>query len=244
MTLRHEAMSRSPKRPAARRPRRPRIRPADLIYERIVSAIFEHRLAPGTKLVEDRLVEIFGANRNRIRSVLARLAHEQLVRLEPNRGAFVAAPNPREAREIFESRRLVEPGVVRRLIETIDRGGIEQLRARVRDEAKARADNDRPAIIRMSGEFHIALAQLAGNNFLTKMMRELASLTCLIIFLYDSPSIPSCHGDEHAEITEAIARKDTERAVQLMLHHLDHVESSLTLQDERPVGFDLEHAFA
>jgi len=32
--------------------------------------------------------------------------------------------------------------------------------------------------------------------------------------------------------------------VQLMLHHLDHVESSLTLQDERPVGFDLEHAFA
>ena len=243
MTLRHEPMSAPPKRPAAKRSRRPRIPPADLIYERIVSAISEHRLAPGTKLVEDRLVEIFGANRNRIRSVLARLAHEQLVRLEPNRGAFVAAPNPREAREIFESRRLIEPGVVRRLIETVDRRGIERLRALVREEAKARADNDRRAIIRMSGEFHIALAQLAGNNFLTKMMRELASLTCLIIFLYDSPNIPSCHGEEHAEITEAIASKDKERAVQLMLHHLDHVESSLTLQDERAVGLDLEHAF-
>jgi len=243
MTSRREPMS-APQRRPAKPPRRPPIPPAEEIYERIVSAIFEHRLAPGTKLVEDRLVEIFGANRNRIRSVLARLAHEQVVHLEPNRGAFVAAPTPSEAREIFESRRLIEPGVVRRLIETVDRAGIERLRALVREEAKARADNDRRSIIRISGEFHIVLAQLAGNRFLTRTMRELASLTCLIIFLYDSPSIPSCHGEEHAEITEAIASKDTERAVQLMLHHLDHVESSLTLQDERPVGFDLEHAFA
>lgn len=176
--------------------------------------------------------------------MLARLAHEQVVRLEPNRGAFVAAPTPQEAREIFESRRLIEPGVVRRLIETIDRRGIERLRALVREEAQARADNDRRAIIRMSGEFHIVLAQLAGNRFLSRTMRELASLTCLIIFLYDSPSIPSCHGDEHAEITEAIARKDTERAVQLMLHHLDHVETSLALQEEKPVGLALEQVFA
>lgn len=234
---------------AAERPRATsskRRRPAtgtDAIYERIVSAIFEHRLPPGTKLVEDRLAEIFGANRSKIRSVLARLAHEQLVRLEPNRGAFVAAPSPREAREIFESRRLIEPGLVRHLAQSIDRHGIEQLRALVREEAQARARNDRRAIIRLSGEFHIAIAQIAGNSFLTKTIRELASLTCLIIFLYDSPSIPSCHGDEHAEITEAIARRDSERAVELMLHHLDHVEGSLELQEAEPAGPDLEQIF-
>ena len=237
-------MSTPSRRPAASASRRPPIPSADAIYERIVSAIFEHRLAPSTRLVEDRLVEVFGANRNRIRSVLARLAHEQLVRLEPNRGAFVAAPSPREAREIFESRRLIEPGVVKRLAATIDRRGIARLRALVRTEAKARADNDRRTIIRMSGEFHIALAELAGNAFLTRAMRELASLTCLIIFLYDAPSIPSCHGDEHAEITEAIARKDAARAVHLMLHHLDHVENSLTLQEETPASLDLEQVFA
>jgi DNA-binding GntR family transcriptional regulator len=216
----------------------------DDIYERVVSAIFEHRLAPGTKLGEDRLAMIFGVSRSRIRPVLARLSHEKLVRLEPNRGAFVAAPSPEEAREIFEARRLIEPGVVRRLVETIDAQGTERLRALVREEASARANNDRRAIIRMSGEFHIVMAELAGNAFLARTMRELATLTCLIIFLYDAPSIPSCHGDEHAEITETIARKDTERAVQLMVHHLDHVESTLALQEQRPVGLDLEHVFA
>lgn len=217
---------------------------ADEIYERIVSAVFAHRLAPGTKLVEDRLAEIFGASRSRIRSVLARLAHEQLVRLEPNRGAFVAAPSPAEAREIFESRRLIEPGIVRRLVETVDRAGLERLRTLVRDEAKARAANDRHSIIRLSGEFHIVLAELAGNTFLAKTIRELATLTCLIIFLYDAPSVPSCHGDEHAEVLDAIARRDAQRAMRLMLHHLDHVEQSLALESSAPQHLELEQVFA
>lgn len=217
---------------------------ADDIHARIVSAIFEHRLAPGTKLVEDRLAVIFGTSRTRIRSVLARLAHEQLVQLEPNRGAFVAAPSRAEAREIFESRRLIEPGVVRRLVETVDRPGLDRLRALVRDEAKARAANDRHAIIRLSGEFHIAIAEIAGNTFLAKTVRELATLTCLIIFLYDAPSVPSCHGDEHAEVLDAIARKDAQRAMRLMLHHLDHVEQSLALESTSSQPLELEEVFA
>ena len=36
------------------------------IYERMVSAILDHRLPPGTKLVEDRLAEAFGVSRPRI----------------------------------------------------------------------------------------------------------------------------------------------------------------------------------
>lgn len=237
-------MQGSKKHAAATPPRHRRKLDADQIHERIVAAIFEHRLAPGTRLVEERLAVIFGANRSRIRLVLARLAHEHLVRMELNRGAFVAAPSRREAREIFQARRLIEPGLVRRLAESIDSAGVRRLRGLVRDEATARANGDRRAIIRTSGEFHIVIAELAGNAFLAKTIRELASLTCLIIFLYDSPAIPSCHGDEHAEIAEAIARNEAEHAVTLMLRHLDHVEESLALQDEIPHALDLEQVFA
>ena len=217
--------------------------PVDDIYERIVSAIFEHRLQPGTKLGEDRMAAIFGVSRSRIRLVLMRLAHEQIVRLEPNRGAFVAAPTPDEARDIFEARRLIEPGIVRRLIDTLPANGLGKLRALVRDEGKARERGDRRAIIRLSGEFHVLLAELAGNQVLTRTMRELASLTCLIIFLYDSPSIPSCHGDEHADIIEAIAAGDSARAVRLMSHHLDHVEQTLALNLVKAQPAELEQVF-
>ena len=215
----------------------------DDIYEQIVSAIFEHRLQPGTKLGEDRLAAIFGVSRSRIRLVLMRLAHEQMVRLEPNRGAFVAAPTPEEARHVFEARRLIEPGIVRRLIDTLPANGLARLRALTRDEGKARERGDRRAIIRLSGEFHVLLAELAGNPVLARTMREMASLTCLIIFLYDSPSIPSCHGDEHADIVAAIAAADSARAVRLMSHHLDHVEQTLALNFIKAQPAELEQVF-
>ena len=216
---------------------------ADDVYDRIFAAVLEHRLAPGTKLGEDKLAGIFTVSRGRIRLALNRLAHEQIVRLEPNRGAYVASPSPTEAREIFEVRRLLEPGVVRRLVEVIDTKGLSRLRALVRAEAEARSRNDRRAIIRMSGEFHIVLAELAGNAILAKTIRELASLTCLIIYLYDSPDIPSCHGDEHAAITSAVAGKNVAKAVKLMNAHLDHVEDSLALTVEKAVTDDLERVF-
>ena len=60
-------------------------------------------------------------------------------------------------------------------------------------------------------------------------VRELSSLTCLIIFLYDSPTATSCRADEHVEIIDAVARRDAMRAEKLMLVHLAHIEGSLKL---------------
>ena len=75
----------------------------DEIYEKIYVAILEHRLHPGTKLVEERLAEIFGVSRARVREVLARLAHEQIVELF--RSAAPTSPSPRSSRRSTCSRR-------------------------------------------------------------------------------------------------------------------------------------------
>ena len=100
----------------------------DEIYEQIYAAIVEHRLHPGTKLVEERLAEIFGVSRARVREVLARLAHEQIVEMIPKRGAYVAKPSIEQALDVFEARRLIEPAVLRRLIETLTPEKLARLR--------------------------------------------------------------------------------------------------------------------
>lgn len=215
----------------------------DDIYERIYVAILEHRLYPGTKLGEDRLAKIFDVSRARVREVLSRLAHEQIVELYPQRGAFVAKPTPQQAMDVFEARRLIEPAVLKRLVANLAPDKVARLRQHQELELDARRRDDRRAVVRLSGEFHVLLAELAGNTALLRSLRELSTLTCLIIFLYDAPTSMSCRADEHSEIIEAIARRDTARAETLMLDHLDHIERSLSL-DSGSVEVDLEAIFS
>lgn len=211
----------------------------DEIYEKIYGAIVEHRLHPGTKLGEDRLANIFGVSRARIREVLTRLAHEQIVNLFPQRGAFVAKPTPEQAMDVFEARRLIEPALLRRLIHTLTPEKVARLRQHQELELDARRRDDKHAVVRLSGEFHQLLGILAGNTALARSIRELSMLTCLIIVLYDAPTASSCRADEHTAIVDAIAKRDAARAEKLMLGHLDHIESSLKL-DSSTEEVDLE----
>jgi len=217
-------------------------RTVEEIVEKVYAAVLEHRLAPGTKLGEDRLATIFGTTRARMREVLARLAHERVVDLIPQRGAFVIKPSVEEAADVFEARRLIAPGVVRRLVARRDPKTVAALREHLRREADARRVDDKRAIVRLSGEFHLLLAELAGNSALVRSMRELSTMTCLIIFLYDAPTSTSCRADEHAAIVAAIAAGDSAKAEAVMLHHLDDIEKSLRLEGAHEEA-DLEAIF-
>ena len=212
------------------------------IYDRILKAVLEHRLPPGTRLVEDKLAELFDTSRAQVRDVLARLADEAVVTTIPNRGAFIASPTIDDTRGVFEARRLIEPALVRRLIARRDTEAVDRLRTLVEDEERARALQDRPTMVRLSGEFHIRLAEYAGHRLLARSMRGLATLTCLAIFLYDAPHATACREDEHDLLLNAIARRRANRAAELMLEHLNHVESSLDLKAPRDEAVDLADA--
>ncbi|MGI4985324.1 MAG: GntR family transcriptional regulator [Janthinobacterium lividum] len=215
----------------------------DVIYARLQKAVLEHRLTPGTRLVEDRLAEAAGVSRTKIREVLGRLAHEGLVTLVPNRGAFIASPSTEQARDVFVTRRMVEPGIARMLCESATAAQVRTLRRHSRLEEDARTKDDRPAIIRLSGEFHALIAQMAGNEILLRLMREMTSLTCLIITLYDKPNTPACPHTEHIELIDAIEARDGARAAACMTHHLNHIENTLDLESHSIASPDIEALF-
>lgn len=216
---------------------------AEEIYERIYIAVLEHRLLPGTKLGEGRLATIFGSTRARVREALAHLAHEKIVELVPQHGAFIAKPTAEQAMDVFEARRLIEPAVLRRLVNTLTPEKIARLRSHQEREVDARQRDDKPTFLRLTGKFHQLVAELSGNSALARSMRELSTLTCLIISLYDAPTATSCRPDEHSEIIDAIEHRDAERAARLMLEHLDHIERSLRL-DHSIIATDLEEIFS
>ena len=86
---------------------------AESLANDLEKAIHEHRIAPGAKLSEEELGDIYGVSRTTVRAALQALTHRRLIEHQRNRGAFVAQPSVREAREVFEARALLEPQTAR-----------------------------------------------------------------------------------------------------------------------------------
>lgn len=87
---------------------------------------------PGTKLSEERVAELFNVSRTQVRSVLQRLAVQQLVTLFPNRGAFVSQPSAQEAKDVLWIRRTLETAAVERVIKRMQTEGAKRCWTRLK----------------------------------------------------------------------------------------------------------------
>ncbi|KQZ48736.1 transcriptional regulator [Rhizobium sp. Root149] len=214
------------------------------IVEKVWLSIAERRLRPGVQLKEEQLAGIFAVSRARIRQALTVLERDGLVTIVPNRGAFVSKPSVEEARDVFFVRRTVERCIVERLCKSISKSDLKRLRDHVAKERVANAQDITTDIIKLSGGFHLLLAETVGSDFLFTTMRDLIARSSLITAVYRNTNRFNCGPDEHAEIVDAIAANDAEKAVHLMAHHLDHVESELDLTEIRDLSHDLRAALA
>lgn len=199
------------------------------IYRAVVNAVMSHRLPPGTRLGEADFCELYQVSRTTVRKALQRLAHDRIIELRPNRGAVVASPSPREARDVFAARRALEREIVPLVARNATPDSLRTIRAALEAEEQARRSGDRAGWIRLGGEFHLLLAELSGNAVLHRFMGELVSRCSLIIALYETPGAPMCGNDEHGGLIALIEAGQVEQAAELIEHHLLEIEARLHL---------------
>jgi DNA-binding GntR family transcriptional regulator len=242
-----EAAEQSPARgtPRRRRPAvgRKRSRAAAVeedIYRQIMRSVMENRLRPGSKLDEDRLAEIFHVSRTRLRKVITLLVNEHIVTHQLNYGAFISRPSIMEARHVFEARQGVEEHLVRLVCAKKPPLDLSRLDAFVERE-KAAYGSGRSDTNRLSGDFHLVLAELTGNEVLVAFMKQLVTRTSLIQALYGPPRVCLVH--EHRDIVAALKERQAARAVALMAQHLRSVEDSCDLTEQADDVVDLAAIF-
>lgn len=209
------------------------------IVEHIFEAVIEQRLPPGTKLSELALCDAFGVGRMRIRRALLLLASRQIVDLQANRGAFVASPTAEQAHEVFEARLMLEPSITRLAVQRATDAEIAMLAAHIEREHEAHHIGRRRDAIRLSGQFHGLLAQVAGNSVMLRMMRELITRTSLIIGIFGAQDMTDCRDHDHSRIVDAIRRRDAEEGARLMQEHLAQIKRDLDLSGRATNALDL-----
>lgn len=200
------------------------------VARRLALAIHEHRVLPGAKLSEDEVGEIFGVSRTVVRAALQQLAHDQLVTLRRNKGAFVAQPSPREAHEVFEARALLEPRTARSAAARATAADIARLRAHIADEHAALAEGEPWRALYLSGLFHIEIARIADQDTVAGFITQLVSRTSLVIALYWKRRNALCESHAHHALLAALEKGDGDMAEQVMKGHLLDLLSSLDLR--------------
>jgi DNA-binding GntR family transcriptional regulator len=196
------------------------------IANRIMESILAKQLAPGTRLGEQQLCELFGVSRTLVREALTRLVTRGIVTVSARRGWFVIEPTPSDAREAFEARRVIELGLLRHA-RPITARAIAQLRDHITREQQAIDGDDVGARSYLLGDFHVCLCECLGNTLLSDTLRDLTARTTLTAMLHQSSEQAEDSCAEHVDIVAALERGDLAAAEKLMHDHLQHVEAGL-----------------
>lgn len=196
------------------------------VYASILDAITDHVLLPGKKLTESDLCRQMVCSRNTVRSALSLLAHDKIVDLQPNRGAFVHVPDLKEIQDVYNTRIELEIMIFNLLLELPDlETRLQPLYEMIEREAEASAKGDRVGWNRLANAFHVELVRLLDNNVLFEIMNTLCARSSLIVAVFGERSHGHRAGShttysEHREILDLLVSGKRNRLMKMLRHHL------------------------
>ena len=196
------------------------------IAQQVVEAILAQKLAPGERLGEQELAELFGVSRTLVREALMQLQARGFVEVRTRKGWYVMEPSVEEARDAFSARRIIETGILRdagRPLQSVMR----KLRQHIAQEEQAIEGADAATRAFLLADFHVCLAECLGQRLLCDVLRDLTARTTLAASLYQSKHDAGQSCAEHAGIVDALEEGQLELARQRMLEHIGSVEAAL-----------------
>lgn len=186
------------------------------VYRRLREQIESFALLPGESLSERGLEPMLGASRTPIRAALVRLQNDGLTR-RGTRGWTVAPIDISEVRAVLEYREAVEAAGIRLACERADEAALE----RIRRAFENRGDVDPASQVRAGTEFHAALVDAGGNAFLTEgVARALTLLRRVRRLEVRTEASREQARVEHAEMLDAVLRRDAELAAARAVAHV------------------------
>jgi DNA-binding GntR family transcriptional regulator len=207
-------------------------RVADAVREQIV----EGQLRPGSRLPEQRLSTALGVSRNTLREAMIQLMGERVLVREPNRGVFVARPDREAIRDVYRTRRIIEPAAVRSG-EAADGARLAAVRAAVEEGRQAAAQERWDDLASANQHFHRALVALAGSTRLDQQMALLLAEMRLVF--HGMPEVRGFHEPylpRNVVICELLEAGERAAAADAVVEYLRVAEEHLLADYPRSLG--------
>lgn len=198
--------------------------PADIVYDYIKNQIVTKAIYPGTRIVEEELVQETGVSRTPVRSALMRLAYDGLIQQQPNRGAVVAKPSATDLRQVYEARAVLEVGAFRAAVHRRSEESVLQMEQNLQKQQDLKNLFNMTEYVQLNREFHWIITMEAQNAYYEKYLNELQNKVATYLLFWDTSTTNSLSLDLHRRIFEAFRDRDEQKGVLALMEDLQLAE--------------------
>ena len=207
------------------------------IYEELKNQILRGMIEPGTRLMEIDLSKKMGASRTPIREAIKMLADDDLVTIEPNKGATVSKVAVRDLLEILEIRECLDGETAYHAANRISEDMLEKLREAMHAYERAAEKKDKIEMVNCDTDFHRVMVDATENKVMVKIAHEMRELVLRFRYLYYGDFKRSLHvAIEHKAIFDAIENGDAEEARHLAQVHVRNIKENIIKAYGKIVG--------
>lgn len=198
----------------------------DLAYAQLEEMIVTLQLPPGAVLSELVLSKRLNIGRTPIREALQRLSRDGLVNILPRRGILVSEINVRVQLRLLEVRRELERLMARGAAERATEEERQQFSAIAEGMREAAERADDIAFMRFDQQLNTLISTAARNEFASRSMGLMHGLSRRFWYQHyrETADLPRA-ARLHAEVAEAIARRDPEKAAAASDRLIEYIEN-------------------
>jgi DNA-binding GntR family transcriptional regulator len=207
---------------------------ADQVFRYLRDEIVRGTLPPDTPLVEAEVAKQLQISRTPVREALIKLAEEELVRIYPQRGSFVAPISLEAVHDAQVIREHLECALMPAIAQRITPAWKSRLEENLDKQKQAERQGDGALFYELDEVFHAMLGEISGHARVVKTILQAKVHMDRVRYLsHQEPGHLKKLLGQHRDIVGALMRHDAAAATEAMRQHLRMVFSTI-----RTLGFD------
>lgn len=167
-----------------------------------------------------------GVSYTPVREAFQRLEREGLLQLVPNVGFFVPQMDIADIVEIFQVRECIERFVFERVFDQITEDDLLRMSGLIDQQEHALKNGQIREYVRLDEEIHMTFFTLYKNSHFINLIKNVREQYLICSFkIAKQGSIEAV--DEHRQIVDHIRNRDREKAVELLVAHIESAKQRM-----------------
>jgi DNA-binding GntR family transcriptional regulator len=190
------------------------------VYAALKKDIMDGTLQPGHRLIVLDIAGTYQISQAPVREALERLKQEGLIVGQPNKGSVVSSITPKEIKDLFVLRELIESFAVKQAITLLAEQDYIRLEYILAEMEAAIKDNDSLMILEKDMEFHGYFYSLCNNEAILELWHRMRTKMMRFMAISNRHYSTEKLVDWHLQLLDALKSGDVRVAEEKFIEHM------------------------